>query len=304
MRDARAAAAFARLTTLWGEHRRGHSSATITTRRHRYSLGPRYASGDIATLYQVDIGDSEQTALLKLPADPAMSDLLEREATALAQLVQDGDGRFQPYAPRLLESFRHRDSTTGATRRANVIGLAGGFFSLAEVRAAYPRGLDPRDVAWMCRRILVALGYAHRAGVIHGAVLPEHVLIHPGDHGLVLVDWCFSVPGCYAATDPSGRVPAVISRHADRGLYPPEVLAGMPATPAADIFMATRCMAGLLGADFPEPLETFADVCTQPSAERRPADAWRLLAELDSLLEWLYGPRRFRPFAMPARTTG
>jgi hypothetical protein len=31
--------------------------------------------------------------------------------------------------------------------------------------------------------------------------------------------------------------------------------------------------------------------------------AWmwrRLLAELDELLERLYGPRRFRPFAMPA----
>ncbi len=36
----------------------------------------------------------------------------------------------------------------------------------------------------------------------------------------------------------------------------------------------------------------------QPS--RRPQDAWRLLAELDDLLGRLYGPRRFRPFAMPA----
>jgi hypothetical protein len=32
----------------------------------------------------------------------------------------------------------------------------------------------------------------------------------------------------------------------------------------------------------------------------RPQDAWRLLAEFDELLERLYGPRTFRPFAMPA----
>ena len=31
----------------------------------------------------------------------------------------------------------------------------------------------------MWRRLLVAVGAAHRAGVIHGAVLPEHVMIHP-----------------------------------------------------------------------------------------------------------------------------
>jgi hypothetical protein len=32
----------------------------------------------------------------------------------------------------------------------------------------------------------------------------------------------------------------------------------------------------------------------------RPQDAWHLLGELDELLDDLYGPRRFRPFAMPA----
>lgn len=136
--------------------------------------------------------------------------MLAREATALAQLVQDGDARFQPYAPRLIETFRYRDAAAGTTRQANVIELLDGFFSLAEVRAVYRDGLDPRDVAWMWRRLLVALGYAHRAGVIHGAVVPDHVLIHPGDHGLALVDWCCSVPGCYATTDPTGRVPVVV----------------------------------------------------------------------------------------------
>jgi hypothetical protein len=30
----------------------------------------------------------------------------------------------------------------------------------------------------------------------------------------------------------------------------------------------------------------------------RPQDAWALLTELDEVLHDLYGPRRFRPFAM------
>jgi hypothetical protein len=298
--DGRAPAAFAQLTALWRQHRLERSASVIATRRHTYAVGPRFADGDIATLYRVRYGDPETTALLKLPRDPDRSDLLDREATALAQLARDGDERFQPYAPRLIETFRHRDAATGATRRANVIELADGFHSLAEVRAAYPGGLDPRDVAWMWRRLLVALGYAHHAAVIHGAVLPEHVLIHPADHGLVLVDWAASVSGCYAAKDPSGLVPTVVRRHADAGHYAPEVLAELPATPATDVFMATRCMTGLLGDDVPPALRAFAEGCTVHAPARRPGDAWLLLRELDDLLERLYGPRTFRPFAMPA----
>lgn len=259
-----------------------------------------FAEGDIATLYRVPYGRAGAPALLKLPRDPDRGDLLEREAVALAQLARDGDDRFRPYAPRLIDTFHQRDAATGLTRRANVIELAGGFHSLAEVRAAYPDGLDPRDVAWMWRRLLVALGYAHRAGVIHGAVLPDHVLLHAEDHGLVLVDWCCSVPGCYAARDPSGLVPAVVRRLADAGHYPPEVLAGRRASPATDVFMATRCMTALLGDGVPRSLRTFADGCTLRAPSRRPQDAWRLLGELDEVLERLYGPRRFRPFAMPA----
>ncbi|WP_433478204.1 hypothetical protein ACQPZP_14905 [Spirillospora sp. CA-142024] len=149
----------------------------------------------------------------------------------------------------------------------------------------------------MWRRLLVALGFAHRAGVLHGAVLPDHVLIHPEKHGLVLVDWCYSVPGCYAHADPSGRVPAMVGRYADR--YPPEVPGRRPASPATDIFMATRCMTDLMGDKAPKAMRSFARGCTLPAQNRRPADAWRLLAEFDELLERLYGPRRFRPFHLP-----
>jgi hypothetical protein len=243
---------------------------TIRTRRRSYTLDPTPVRGDLANLY--DAGE----AMVKIPRDPAVNDLLEREAIALRQLPKDGDGRFLPYVPRLLESFRHRDEATGTERRANAIGRLDGFRSLAEVRAAYADGVDPRDVAWMWRRLLVALGFAHRAGVLHGAVLPEHVLIHPEQHGLVLVDWCYSVPGC----------------HPDRGVRVPAM--------GTDIYLATRCMTYLMGDRAPRQLRAFARGCLPAAQNRRPSDAWRLLAELDELLERLYGPRRFRPFHLPA----
>ncbi|TDC05219.1 molecular chaperone DnaJ [Actinomadura bangladeshensis] len=288
--------AFVRLNALWRTYNRGDLNL-ITTRRHAYRLGADPISGDLAELYTAR-PETGRGVLLKMPRDPRDGDLIEREAVALRQLPKDGDGKFLPYVPRLVESFRHRDAATGTQRQVNVIAALDGFHSLAEVGRAHPGGVDPRDAAWMWRRLLVGLGFAHRAGVLHGAVLPDHVLIHPEEHGLVLVDWCYSVPGCYAHVDSSGRVPAMVDRYA--GWYPPEVPGRRPASPATDIFMATRCMTELMGGKAPPAMRSFARGCTLSAQNRRPSDAWRLLAELDELLERLYGPRRFRPFHLPA----
>jgi serine/threonine protein kinase len=264
--------AFARLSALWAER----DGRLFSTGRATYRVGGVAAAGDIADLYAVD------GALLKVPRQPGDNDLMQAEASALSSLDT-------AYAPRLLESFTHED-TDRARRTVNVIARQDGFVSLAEVHAAYPGGLDPRDVAWMWRRLLTGLGWAHRAGLVHGAVLPEHVLIHPAEHGLVLVDWCYSVP--------SGTpVPAVVAKH--RAAYPPEVLAKQPASAATDIYLATGLMLRLTR-NPPEALRRFARGCRYDRPRMRPQDAWRLLEEFDELLGDLYGPRRFRAFAMPA----
>ncbi len=280
---ATATRAFARLADLWAAHRDG---VTMTTRLGAYRVGPLAYAGDIADLYHVDGG----TALLKLPRHPADSDLMRREAHALTRLRTQGDARHAAYAPRLIDSFTHRDPAGGDRRTATVLAHQDGFVSLARVKQSYPGGVDPRDAAWMWRRLLVAVGYAHRAGVVHGAVVPDHVLIHPGEHGLVLVDWCYSVTG------PGQTVPALAAAYRD--LYPPEVAARRPADEATDIHLATRCMTWLMGDRTPPALARFAHGCTLPHQHTRPHDAWRLLAELDELLEALYGPRTFRPFTL------
>jgi hypothetical protein len=270
--NTRAAGAFARLAALWQQWQQRPGTLAV--------------AGDIANLYEHERG------LLKLARDPADNDLLDREAAALTRLHAAGDARFLPYVPALIERQRQRDPATGTERRANLIGRLDGFVTLADVHAAYPGGVDPADVAWMWRRLLVALGFAHGTGVIHAAVIPDHVLIHPAEHGLVLVDWC------YAISRPGVLVAAVPGRYAD--WYPAEVHGQRAPGPDLDIWLATRCMTDLTGDLAPPPLAAFARGCMLPSPGSRPRDAWRLLGELDAVLERLYGPRRFRPFAMPA----
>ncbi|GIH04173.1 hypothetical protein Rhe02_22400 [Rhizocola hellebori] len=262
--------AFARLALLWEQYRRGE--------RKLYE-------GDIAHLYSADGG----AALRKMPRRARDNDLMQREAQALSALERHGEDRHRAYAPLLLNSFRQRDPDTGVQRVVNVLQHLPGFVSLALVARCYPQGVPARDAAWMWRRLLVALGYAHRAGVVHGAVVPEHVLIHPGEHGLALVDWCYSTRG-------DEPIPAMVGGRLD--LYPPEVAQRRVAGPGTDIYLAAKCMSWLMGAHTPGALRRFVKGCTIPYAKARPQDAWRLLAELDDLLHQLYGKRTFRPFTL------
>ncbi|GAB2617275.1 hypothetical protein Aab01nite_30500 [Paractinoplanes abujensis] len=229
-------------------------------------------TGDIADLV-VDGG-----TLNKIPRSPGDNDLMEAEAAALTGLHAQGDPKYRFYAPRLRDSYLHEDHER-KRRRVNTIERLDGFVALSELK----RAIDPRDAAWMWRRLLVGLGWAHRAGVIHGAVLEEHVLIDPEKHGLALVDWCYSGP----------RVKAIVARQ--REAYPPEVLTSKTAGPATDIYMATGLMTRLMH-DPPRALRRFADGCLYDAPRMRPQDAWRLLHELDETLHNLYGPREFRPF--------
>lgn len=284
-----ATAAFARLAALWEAYQGGVPIRSATSGTG-YRLGPVTHRGDIANLYDVGAG-----RLLKLPRHPADNDLMDREAQALRTIARDGDPRFLPYVPRLAESFRHRDRRTGAERRVNVVAAAPGLRPLTEIRAAFPAGVPPRHVAWIWRRLLIALGLAHGAGVVHGAVLPVHILIEPADHGLVLADWCYS-------TVDGAAVPALVPGFAD--WYPAEVRAKRPPGPGTDLAMAATCVLDLLGrgTGVPRPLREFAAGCRQPDPRRRPDDAWRLLAELDEVLERLWGPRVFVPLHIPTPT--
>ncbi|MEU1880374.1 lipopolysaccharide kinase InaA family protein [Streptosporangium sp. NPDC020072] len=273
---AEAAGAFARLASLWAEHT-GHTptddlAGTVVGTHH---VGRLLHEGATALLY-----DCAPGALLKIPRGPADNDLMRREAQALRTIEREGDPTLLPYVPRLVDSLRH--GSGDARRRANVISrVPDGFVSLAEIARRRPV-LDPRDAAWIWRRLLVAIGAAHRAGVVHGAVFGHHVLVHPIDHGLVLVDWSQSVPLGSPLT-------ALVARHRDD--YPPEVHTGAPATETLDIRLATRCVAALMGDRVPGAIGRFV----RGSLVAPPRDAWRLLGELDELLDDLYGPRTYRP---------
>ena len=292
-----ASTTFATLARRWQEWQSVHAgtpAAPAQTFVGDYVLGDLVGRTGVADLHAGHLAAAPgHPVIVKVVRRPSDSDLLANESRVLRHLAGAIDARWRPYVPQLVEAFRHTDPE-GNRRRVNVFEPVEGFVSLADVATAFPAGLDARDAAWMWRRLLVALGLAHRAGVVHGAVFPDQVLIHPAAHGLVLSDWCYAVP----AGEP---LRAMVAEHQDR--YPAEVPAKGPATPATDIALAAGTMAALMGDRAPAPMRRFLTGCLLPRPANRPDDAWRLLGELDELLERLYGPRRFRPFTLPLPST-
>lgn len=254
--------------------------------------------GDLCELYPADAGLAP--LLLKVARSPHSNDLLAAEADALRLLARELAGQpVRAHFPTLEDSFLLADAA-GARRQVNALRAEAGTLSLAEVLRARPAGLDPADAAWIFNRMLAGLAVAHGLGLVHGALLPEHVLIRPADHNGLLIDWCYSVP----AGEP---LRAIVPRSAAD--YPPEAAARRPATPATDIYMAARCMCRLLGgagdpaalpARVPAAMRALLRACLIPAPHRRPADAWQLFRDFQSILRERYGPPVFRPFPLSA----
>ena len=301
-RSSEAHESFQLLTELYAGAGMVGAEVDIHTKRHIYRLGDLAAKGSLANVYQGTIlADPFVPVLVKMPIEPRDNDLMAAESRALKFLSEAPDAElYQWFFPTLVETFRHQDAATSIRRQVNVFEEPddGDWYTLDAVAYEYVQRVDPKDVAWIFRRILVALGNAHSVGLVHGAVTPDNIMVLPDAHGLMLIDWCYSVSQGEPLT-------AVVGDF--RHMYPPEALAKEPVYSHTDIFMAAQVAWALCthNKDVPVRLRRFFTAVCSPNPKARPTNAWDLLAEFDELIEELWGPRRFHPFSMPpsAKTT-
>ena len=240
----------------------------------------------------------ETPVIVKICADTGNNDLLDREIEVLKALYTTEPNRstFNQYYPTSYGGFDSRG------QRGHIISLVPDCFSVADVLKAYPNGIDYRDMAWMFKRTLVGLWWAHQNGYLHGAMLPPHVLLTGQNHGAKLIDWCYSIP------NRSERVHVLITEYAD--YYPPEVPDRRDASEATDIYMAAKCMIALLGGDVktnempdsvPPDIRNLFNLCLNPQRTMRPSKADDLHEAFDTLLKSIVGKPEFRPFALPGK---
>lgn len=254
-----------------------------------YKVGPVIMDDDFCSLHQGASSDAE--VWLKHYKD-AMSGL--NEAVVLKSLHGEPDPRFIPYLP---------SAPMVTPESVSVFAPLDGCYSLAQVKERHGE-LDARDMAWMYRRLLVALGFAHQTGYVHAAVLPQNVWIHPEKHGLILTGWAHALP---ATGLPS---PEVLRYPGSGAWYPPED----EVTPALDLFMAASLATWLCGGSFADPTAHYPRIpkemrtvllgSLKANPEHRigfnsPAvAAWTALEYFDACITRLWGKRTFRPFSM------
>jgi serine/threonine protein kinase len=287
----------------------------INANGRSYRVLDRLAVGSLTSVYRCSISSNPagQIGIFKIARDVRSNSSIANEARVLRHLASATEMpafmRFMPFLPRVVDSLSRGGSANENPRLANVLSYhqeiqsPDELYSLAEVQAAYPAGMDPRDVAWIWRRLLNALSFAHGNGIAHCAVLPEHVLIEPRDHKLVLIDWCFAMPRERWSASPENAGIGAFRKWYERDYT------ARPASPALDISLAARCMAYLMnGSAVPAQSPATGDPAIRRHFDRcigLPDDphpsAGELLAQFDQLIEALWGPRRFRPMTLPPR---
>jgi hypothetical protein len=246
------------------------------------------AFGDVANLYRWTVEDKPGVGVFKVARTHLSNRHIVHEAQVLKQLhAADDRERFTPFLPRVVRNVIYGSAASEPVRSASILAYhpdipgPDDLYSLDEVRRAHPMGIEARDMAWMWRRVLTILGFVHQQRIVHGCVTPDHVLIEPKGHKMVLIGWAGSA---------HFGTPAVLE---------PERWKGWSkwdggASPATDLAAAARTMRYILQPDGEEAIARHLE----RAGEANGGDAWKLLDDFDRLIEALWGPRSFRPFAM------
>lgn len=283
----------------WGDRKPHFDPVTLIVEGRTLTLSGILAEGLISTVYEATWNGEpcDLRVVAKLVREPGDNDLVEREWTALHEIRQPfrdpiAEREFfavqRAYVPVPLARFTILDAQR-RRRDGILLGVpAGRAFTAQSLRTEkFPGGIEPKHVWWITRRLLLTLWMAHLQGRIHGAITPDHVLIYPEQHGLVLLDWTASA-----------RIGAEFVPLADPTWdVPPEVTAKALASVPTDLYGAATVALYLLGdqeKNVAPPIRRLLARCRDPRPGRRPQDAERLHGLLGDLL----GKREFAEFVV------
>lgn len=185
----------------------------------RYRLDTEIACGAIGTVWRaVDTATGDTVAVKMLRPEAAEQPDLVDAFLAEAEILADLD---HP------STVRSRDFVPQDARYALVMDLIDGEDLRRRVRRDGP--VPPAVAVNVVAQVAGALAYLHGRGIVHGDVKPGNLLV-PADGGPVkLVD--FGV-----ARRAIGGEDAARATHATPEYVAPEVVAGGPPTPAADVY--------------------------------------------------------------------
>lgn len=262
--------------------------------RPRVSLGGR----TYVVESRLGVGDSSRVfrarwamrlgelAVLKVLQASADADRFRSEWRVLEALQRSRAEGASHFVTRLPVPIAHGLVESDGPRLASVFGWKSGFVhTLTEIGEVHADGVPGEVAVWLLKRLLELLGFVHRSGYVHGAVTPDHVLVHPFDHGATLVGWTCSVPWR------RGRVGDLPARSRTWSALYGGATAG---TPQLDVQMACRCVQAVA----PGLPEGVAEVVSR-GADGRWDEAWVVAERLTEASRASFGPPAYHPLPMP-----
>ncbi len=215
--------------------------------------------------YRLDIPiDSGATSLVWLAHDRQLDQMVAMKVLR-AECTEEVRRRFYREI-RILRAVRHKHLVRGydffeeSGRLVGVMEYVDGdrFDHACDV-------MTVDEIIARSAEVLEALAALHGMGVIHRDVKPQNIIVSPGK-GAVLVDFGIAAEADsnLTRTRPMGT----------RGYVAPEVLAGMPVMPVADVFALSTVLAqALVGHEVPEHVARALELGLAAQPNRRPGAA-------------------------------
>jgi serine/threonine protein kinase len=257
----------------------------------RYTLQRHLGAGGMASVWLAEDALLGRPVAVKVIADTLALDeryrqRFEREARAAASVSHPSIVPVYDYGLHGERPFLVMEYVSGGSL-ADV--LTGGRAVVADpvelVRELLEVVPDPVELA---RELLGALECVHGAGLVHRDVKPANILLDAGGHAR-LTDFGIAQPQDATSLTQTGMVVGTIRYLA------PEVVAGAPATPVADLYATGVVLRELIERRPAPELNPLVAALTAASPQNRPPSATAALELLET------GPTEAVPASAPTR---
>ncbi len=289
---------FRKTFRVWNSPKTYQIPSWISIGDKHWAVNQRIAQGDISDVYTGQRARfPTELSILKILRNSKDIDLFNNEWDALETLHQSKAAGADIFTKLIPQPIYHGKISAGAFsgQRANIFRWRSGFHhNFQEVLQAYPQGIPPRASIWIWRRILEVLSFIHASGMVHGAILPPHLLTHENDHGIFLVG--------YSAAGAKREKLQHISQNF-KTFYPKS--AEIRLSPQLDLAMSAKSIIFILGGDpataslpdaVPNPLAKIIQRVALNKNSRE--DAWSIREELGGIATQVFGAPKFVPILM------
>lgn len=168
----------------------GKTGREMAISGRRFTILTRLGTGEFSDVY---LGERKnilpERVTIKIAREESGRGELSKEYRILHELQSINTQGSAYYSTRLPQpiSLGTADNTG---LEALILRQPVGFWgSLDNVMHYNNAGINPRHVVWMWRRVLEVLGFIHENGWSHGDLHPGHLLVHPPDHGILIIGW-------------------------------------------------------------------------------------------------------------------